>query len=413
MKKFFLLIFIIGLSLGCYYLYDNYFKVDELKKFLKNVEKEKLNIDKYYVYGRHLNFESKLIDGMNKDNLKIVLKSKNDEIEYDLNINDNSFNLSDNINEGINLEELNDSVYYILLKFTKDDEIKYYSFNNKTDYENITYYSIIKDDKTKKMNINFNNYFKIDTNKIDSKDIYDIVIDAGHGGDDSGATNGKHYEANYTYEYAVSLKEKLNSLGYKVKLIREENDGIKTYGKNSRTSIPNDVHSKLLISIHFNSSEDYIRQTGIEVYAPNDANLDFAYSLARSLKENTSLGYSTNKAYLDKNGVYIKNFRQSDINNVNNEADKNGYNHYNVSTSTPYLYMIRETGGIITKAFVDGRNKKYEANPYYNSNIGVEAYLLELGYINNYSDLKVIMNEKNNYIKAIANEIDKYLKNNS
>ena len=129
MKKFFLLIFIIGLSLGCYYLYDNYFKVDELKKFLKNVEKEKLNIDKYYVYGRHLNFESKLIDGMNKDNLKIVLKSKNDEIEYDLNINDNSFNLSDNINEGINLEELNDSVYYILLKETNNEKVKYYSFN--------------------------------------------------------------------------------------------------------------------------------------------------------------------------------------------------------------------------------------------------------------------------------------------
>ena len=92
------------------------------------------------------------------------------------------------------------------------------------------------------------------------------------------------------------------------------------------------------------------------------------------------------------------------------QANINGYNYYNITTSTPYLYMIRETGGRITNAFVDGRNTKYEANPYYNSNIGVEAYLLELGYINNYNDLKIIMNEKNNYIKAIANSIDKYMK---
>lgn len=413
MKKILFFIILIVLCASGFYIYDNYFKEDQLKKFLETIEPTKLDINKYYVYGTHLNFESSLIDEIKSDNLKIILKSKNEEIEYDLNIDNNSFNLSNNINEGINLEELNDEVYYILLKETNGEEIKYYSFNNKTNYEDTTYYSIIKDNKTNKMNINFKDYFKINIDKIKDDNIYDIVIDAGHGGDDSGATNGNHYEANYTYEYSISLKEKLESLGYKVKLTREENDGIKTYGKNSRTAIPNEVHSKLLISIHFNSSEDYITQTGIEVYAPNNANLDFAYKLAKSLKENTSLDYSTNTAYLEKNGVYIKTFRDSDIAYMNEQADQNGYNHYNITYSTPYLYIIRETGGIITKAFVDGRNKKYEANPYYNSNIGVEAYLLELGYINNYKDLKVIMNEKNNYIKTIANEIDKYLKNNS
>ena len=40
--------------------------------------------------------------------------------------------------------------------------------------------------------------------------------------------------------------------------------------------------------------------------------------------------------------------------------------------------MLRETGGIATSAYVDGRNPSYGANMFYNSNIGVEAYLLEL-----------------------------------
>lgn len=40
--------------------------------------------------------------------------------------------------------------------------------------------------------------------------------------------------------------------------------------------------------------------------------------------------------------------------------------------------MLRETGGIATKAYVDGRNPNYGKNMFYNSNIGVEAYLLEL-----------------------------------
>ena len=260
------------------------------------------------------------------------------------------------------------------------------------------------------MIINFNKYFNINSKEVSPKGIYDIVIDAGHGGDDTGAVNGNHFESNYTYEYAIALKDKLESKGYKVKLTREKNDGIKTYGKHSRTAIPYEAHAKLVISIHFNSSEAYISQTGFEVYALDNSNLSLAYDITKNMDKYTSLTYSTNKAYLKDNGVYLKYFRQSDIDYMNNQADINGYNHYNISTSTPYLYMLRETGGRITNAYVDGRNTKYEANPYYKSNIGVEAYLLELGYINNYKDLKVVINEKSEYIKAITEAIDKYMK---
>lgn len=71
--------------------------------------------------------------------------------------------------------------------------------------------------------------------------------------------------------------------------------------------------------------------------------------------------------------------------------------------------MIRETGGIATKAYVDGRNTSFGKNKYYNSNIGVEAYLLELGYINNDDELVKLLNEQDYYVKAIVETIKEQL----
>ena len=398
MKKFIFLIILLVLIVSGFHFYKEY----EFKKFIKKIEKNRISIDDYYVYGNHLNFSGTT----NIKKGKLILKSKKETLEYDIKIKDNKFYLSKKINEGINLDKLNSGKYYVLLKSNN----KYYSFKNNTNYKDITYYSTIKNNKTHKMNINFNKYFNIESISTNSKNVYDIVIDAGHGGEDTGASNGRHNEADYTYEYAIALKDKLESKGYKVKLTRDKNDGIKTYGKKSRTAIPYESHAKLVISIHFNSSENYISQTGFEVYALDNSNLSLAYDITKNLDKNTSLTYSTNKAYLKDNGVYIKNFRQSDIDYMNEQADINGYDYYYISTSTPYLYMLRETGGRITYAYVDGRNTKYEANPYYKSNIGVEAYLLELAYINNNNDLKVMINEKNKYINSIASSIDKYMK---
>jgi len=77
-------------------------------------------------------------------------------------------------------------------------------------------------------------------------------------------------------------------------------------------------------------------------------------------------------------GVYVRTFRDFEIEESIEEAKEAGHEPYEITNDTPYLYMIRETGGIATKAYVDGRNKEYGKNKYHNSNIGVEAYLLEL-----------------------------------
>ena len=83
----------------------------------------------------------------------------------------------------------------------------------------------------------------------------------------------------------------------------------------------------------------------------------------------------------------------------------------NLNTDTTYYYFIRETGGIITNAITDGRNKEYPGNPYYNSNHGTETYLLELGYISSAKNLEKLINEKEGYIKGKVEGVKYYINN--
>ena len=109
--------------------------------------------------------------------------------------------------------------------------------------------------------------------------------------------------------------------------------------------------------------------------------------------------------YKKENGVYVRTYTESQIADSANDAKRKGYEPYNITENTPYLYMIRETGGIATGAYVDGRNKSYGKNLYWDSNIGLEAYLIELGYINHKADLQNMLNNKEGYVKGIVEAI--------
>lgn len=104
-------------------------------------------------------------------------------------------------------------------------------------------------------------------------------------------------------------------------------------------------------------------------------------------------------------GVYVRTFKDWEIEDSENDAKKGGYKPYTITEYTPYLYMLRETGGIATGAYVDGRNKEYGKNEYVDSNVGVEAYLLELGYINNKSNLSNLLSNKEGYVKGIVETV--------
>ena len=239
MKKILFLIFLIACIFGGYILYKN---ITEKNKFiyediLNEVGENTVNVNEFTIYGKYLNLKGDLPSYGSYD---LILK--NNEEEIILKSFDNIFSTSDFINDGINLDKLKTGKYIMLLHDTVNN--KYYNLINKTNYHDNEYYTITKDNKNnlitfKEEVFNTSNYWTIEIKEEKlPDDVYDIVLDPGHGGIDTGAGNGKYHETTFTLDYAKTLKEELEKEGLKVKLTREVDEKIDHYGEGSRTGIP-------------------------------------------------------------------------------------------------------------------------------------------------------------------------------
>lgn len=303
--------------------------------------------------------------------------------------------------------------YYIQIKVKANNskDYKYYTLENVSEYKDIEYYTLTKDGKNNKINIKF------DKQNLDGKkysylgvvvkeeklpdDVYDFVVDSGHGGTDSGEVSGGVTESDLMLEYGKALKEKLEEKGYKIKLSRDdENNSSFTdknmYDENGRISICCRTKAKYMISLHTNDEGG----DGIEVYVPNNSDMSLAKKIADNLYNGSGLEFSTNTFYREQEGIYLKNYNQDAINKTNSNMKKQGMEPYPLTTNTPRLYTIREVGGIATNAYVDGRNTSYSVNKYYNSNQGIECYQICIGSLK--KDKDVLVEEKDNVAKAIA-----------
>ena len=80
----------------------------------------------------------------------------------------------------------------------------------------------------------------------------DVVLDAGHGGKDSGAIGGDVNEKDINLSIAKTTREILKESGYKVKMIRNTDRFLEL---TKRSEIANQRKAKVYVSIHCNSSE--------------------------------------------------------------------------------------------------------------------------------------------------------------
>ena len=149
---------------------------------------------------------------------------------------------------------------------------------------------------------------------------------------------------------------------------------------------------------------------GLEIYIPNHTNKEFASLVVNNIKKYTTSPISKNTSFKIDEGIYLKTLDKTDLEAIKKEAEKNNYKPYEkATTDSTYYYMIREVGGIITNSYIDLRNPNKPGNIYYNSNHGTEAYLLELGYLNSSSNLKILLTEKDEFVKAISLSVKEYL----
>lgn len=91
-----------------------------------------------------------------------------------------------------------------------------------------------------------------------------IIIDAGHGGKDSGTVSNRfdYEEKHLTLSTAHMIKGYLNALGYKT-LMTRQNDTFVPLAQ--RAGIANAANASLFVSIHYNSSPSETAE-GIEVF---------------------------------------------------------------------------------------------------------------------------------------------------
>lgn len=89
-----------------------------------------------------------------------------------------------------------------------------------------------------------------------------VILDAGHGGHDSGAQSSYGSEKVFSLRLTKKLKKKLEKAGFKVVLTRDRDQFLSLQ---QRVRIANKVPNSIFISLHFNSGSSSAK--GIETFA--------------------------------------------------------------------------------------------------------------------------------------------------
>ncbi len=141
-----------------------------------------------------------------------------------------------------------------------------------------------------------------------------VIIDAGHGGVDGGATSCTGVlESKINLEIALRLEAMLQLLGYDTVMIRTEDVSIYTQGSTiaakkvsdlrERVRIVNETDNAILVSIHQNTYPDS-RYGGPQVFYKDVAD---SKSLAKALQENMnqSLNPASRRVAKPSKSVYL------------------------------------------------------------------------------------------------------------
>lgn len=141
-----------------------------------------------------------------------------------------------------------------------------------------------------------------------------IVIDAGHGGEDGGATSCSGVlESRLNLEIALRLDALLHLLGYETKMIRTEDVSVYTEGNTiaakkvsdlrNRVKIVNETENALLVSIHQNIFADS-RYKGAQVfYNAVDSSKDMAQALQTAFV--ATINPESNRKIKPSSGIYL------------------------------------------------------------------------------------------------------------
>lgn len=141
-----------------------------------------------------------------------------------------------------------------------------------------------------------------------------IVIDAGHGGIDGGATSCTGVlESQLNLEIALRLEDMFHLLGYDTVMIRRTDESIYTQGNTiasqkvsdlkERVRITNETHNAVLISLHQNTFQDSKYHGAQVFYSDNEHSKKIAQLLQTSVI--STLNPDSQRKPKPAKGVYL------------------------------------------------------------------------------------------------------------
>lgn len=138
------------------------------------------------------------------------------------------------------------------------------------------------------------------------ENLYTVVIDAGHGGEDVGATRERIYEKDITLKIAKMLEEELNDKKVKTYMVRQKD---KTVSLADRCEFSNKKEPDLFVSVHVNSSinENII---GVETHWWKEDSKRYADTVHNEMAKNVKKWKTVDRG-LFKSQFYVINHTEA------------------------------------------------------------------------------------------------------
>ena len=216
-----------------------------------------------------------------------------------------------------------------------------------------------------------------------------IVIDAGHGGRDPGASGGEAQEKTVTLAAALQLKAELERKGrYRVRLTRDDDTYVDLY---RRVSIARDADADLFISLHADAGADPALR-GASVYTLSEQGAGRAVrEFTRGDDWHRDLHLPGRDASVDR---ILLDMTQRATQNRSAQFARVLLTHLE-GAEHPLLRRSHRDAGLAVLLAPD-----------------VPAVLLEMGFITNPEDERVLTNERSRraLMRAVAEGIDRYFR---
>ena len=341
------------------------------------------------------------------NNIRISDKSKNDEsrivlelnnkVPYSLFVLDNSprlvvdieadkysdFNVSsNNLIKNIRLRRTEKGVVRVVFDLKKKSFIKQHFFLDNKDYK---YFRLVIDIETDLKKVK-----AVKSNKRKKKFI--ITVDPGHGGIDPGAVRKDIKEKDLTLKASKELGKILRQMGYKVYLTREKDVFIPLHMRRKKAK---NYNSDLFISIHVDSVRKKSTR-GTSIYTLSDRASD---------KVTAKLAERENKADLIA-GINLDEV-DNEVASILLDLKRRDTKNSSALFAEQYVNFARKNGHKLLK-----RPHRHAGFAVLKSP-DIPSVLIELGFLSNIKDVKLLINQKSRYrlLQTLASAIDKYIKN--